>query len=111
MATREVYTARMDLELLDRQIRAETGVLRTRREQAQLRLTRVLEQQARIQQELNRLIFTLQSGFGVTFGQQTLGAGPPPAPGGRVTFIQKTSQTALRRRIKELRAKLNEAPG
>ena len=109
MATREVAKARQDLEQVDQWFKSETGVYRTRREQAKLRLDRAMEVQNRLQQEYDRIVFTLNAAFGVRLGQQSLI--PQAREGPRTTFIVKTSQTELHRRLRELRAKLNEVPG
>ena len=111
MATREVYIARQEAEALAREWQQATGVFRTRREQAKARMDKAMEGQRRLEEELRRLEYTLQAGFGIVLGQQTLGGAPRAPEGGRVTFIQKTTPAELRRRMKEIRAKLNEAPG
>ncbi len=111
MATREVYAARQEAEALNREWQQATGVFRTRKEQVKARMDKAMEGQRRLEEELRRLEYTLSAGFGITLGQQTLGARPGPPEGGRLTFIQKTTPTELRRRMKEIRAKLNEAPG
>jgi len=111
VATRELYQARQEEEALSREWQQATGVFRTRKEQVKIRKDKAIEGQRRLEEELRRLEYTLQAGFGITLGQQTLGARPGAPEGGRVTFIQKTTPTDLRRRMKEIRAKLNEAPG
>ncbi|HTT74196.1 MAG TPA: hypothetical protein VMG99_08690 [Thermoplasmata archaeon] len=110
MAIREVYAARQELELAEGRLRALTGVYRTRIEHAKVRLAKATEQQRRMQEEYDRLIYTLRAGFGVSLGQQTLASEPAPSEP-RLTFIQKTSATELRRRIRDLHRRLNEAPG
>jgi hypothetical protein len=108
VATREVFLAKRELDEVNGVIRRETGILQTRREHAQARLRKALEEQHRLQGEYERLQYTLRAAFGFTVGQQTLA---PAAPtGGKPTFIVRTTQTQLRRRLRELRAKLNEAP-
>lgn len=103
VATREVYDARVDLQNINREFEKATGIFQTRRDHAQARLDRALELQRRLKEERDRLEYTLRSAF-----QSTLGGSNP---GGRVTFIQDTSAKDLRRRIREIDAKLNEAPG
>ena len=110
MATFEVWEAQRALGTVSGEFHRITGVYRTRIEQAKARLAKALEQQRRLQEEFDRLRYTLEAAFGVTFGQQVLSGQSKPV-GGRVTFIQKTSQTELRRRLRELKAKLNERPG
>jgi len=108
VATREVWAAKQELLEAEGRLRATTGVLKERIEHARTRLNKALEEQRRIQQERDRLVFTLEQAFGVRLGQQSLY--PAPREGPRTTFIVRTSQTALRKRIRELRAKLSEAP-
>jgi len=108
VATREVFDAKQELAGISDEFRRVTGVLQTRREHARARLAKAEEEQRRLQQELDRLLFTLRDAFGITLGQQTLVQ--PTREGPRTTFIVKTSQTGLRKRIAELRRKLREAP-
>jgi len=103
-----VFLAKRELDEVKGIIRRETGILQTRREHAEARLRKALEEQSRLRSEYDRLKWTLGAAYGTTFGQQTL---MPAAPtGGKPTFIVRTSQTQLRRRLKALHAKLNEAP-
>jgi hypothetical protein len=109
VATRDVWQAKRELDEVKGVIRRETGILQTRREHAEARLRKALEEQRRLQSEYDRLKWTLQAAYQTTFGQRTLT--PPAAPvGAKPTFIVRTSQTQLRARLRELRAKLNEAP-
>lgn len=106
MATREVAQAKAAVQALEREWQQATGVFRTRRDHAKLRLDNALEQQSRLQQELDRLVYTSRAAFGTP----TLFGTEYPEPGGKPTFITDTSREDLRRRIRELRAKLNEVP-
>ena len=111
MATREVAEARAAVEQVEAEVRQLTGVIRTRREQARARLDRAMAGQKALQEEYDRLIYTLNAGFGIQLGQQTLAGTSERASGPRTTFLTKTTPTQLRSRLRELRAKLNEAPG
>lgn len=84
---------------------AATGVYRTRREQAKARLDRALEQQTRLQQEYDRLAFTLRDAFGVRLGQQSLY--PEAREGRRATFLQRTTPKELRLRMGEIRKEID----
>jgi hypothetical protein len=108
VATREVFRAKRELDEVKGIIRRETGILQARREHAEARLRKALEEQRRLQDEYDRLKYTLEAAFGTTFGQQTLTLTAPASP--RPTFIVRTSQTQLRARLKALRVKLAEAP-
>ncbi len=107
MSTREVALARAEMAAIEGQYRQATGVYRTRIEHAKARLARAIDAQNRMQQELERLIYTLEAGFGIRLGQQYLGESPTTEP--RVTFIQKTKPEELRARIRELRGLLTAA--
>jgi outer membrane protein TolC len=109
VATAEVYRARAELAELEAQYNRATGVYRTRREHVRFRLEKAEAEERRMKEEADRIEYTLRAAFGISLGQQSL-MPPPPIPGGKVTFIQKTSPTELRRRLKELREKLREAP-
>ncbi len=106
MATHEVARARSEFEGVERAWRQATGVFRTRREHAKARLDRALEAQRRLQEELDRLLYTSRAAFGV----RTLYGTSYPEPGGRATFITETSREEMHRRIRALHARLNEMP-
>lgn len=107
MPTREVAQAQADLEEVERVFKQATGLYQTRREHAKARLQRALDVQTRLQEEAERIRYTLRSAF----GHMTLYGRVFDEPGGRATFITQTSQEELRRRLREIDRRLNEVRG